>query len=398
MLTLEQALEQLLSQIQPLDVETVGLFESTAGRYLAEPLIAQAALPPFDNSAMDGWAVRSQDVAAAVSDRPVALQAIAKTAAGQSFDGEIGPGQCVRVFTGAPLPRGADAVVMQEDTRMDDAHTLVLEAVKPWENVRFRGEDVKEGATIALAGDKITPQRVGLIAACGIPHLKAHRPPVVAILGTGNELRDPGEALQPGEIFDSNRAMLAALIRQIGAEPMIMPVVADDLQATIEALEQAAGADAIVTCGGVSVGEFDFVKEAIRHVGGALDFWRVAIKPGKPFLWARAFGKPIFGLPGNPVSAMVTFQLLVRPALLRMAGARETSAPSFRAQLAEPVSNPGPRRHFMRVIVDGKGNVRPTGPQASHRLATLAAANALLDIPPGQAWPSGKEVEVLLLG
>jgi molybdopterin molybdotransferase len=401
MLTLEQALERLLAGIHPLSAEDVPLI-AAAGRFLAEPIASPGALPPFDNSAMDGWAVRSADVAAASVENPICVRAIAKTPAGETYSGEVATGQCVRIFTGSPLPRGADAVVMQEDARLglDAETTAILDPVKAWENVRFRGEDVKPGAALAQVGDQLTPELLALLSACGIANIRAYRVPTVAILATGNELREPalGAELKPGEIFESNRVMIAALVRQLGAEPIVLPIVPDDLEATKAALREAASrADAIITCGGVSVGEYDFVKSAIQALDGQIDFWRVAMKPGKPFLCALLLGKPLFGLPGNPVSALVTFTMLARPALLRMAGSRDTAPTVSWGILAEEFANPGDRRHFVRVVLDAAGNIRASGPQASHRLGSLAKANALLELPAGENWPAGKMARVILL-
>jgi molybdopterin molybdotransferase len=288
-------------------------------------------------------------------------------------------------------------VVMQEDTRLEDGNVLVLDPVKPWENVRFAGEDVKKGGLIAQLGHSATAATMGLLGACGVARGLVFRRPRVAIVATGSELRAAGETLRPGEIYESNRLVVATLVRQLEAVAEIMPVVDDDLPSTVAALREAADADAIISCGGVSVGEFDFVKRAIEELGGSVDFWRVAVKPGKPFLHATVLGKPLFGLPGNPVSSLVTFWLLVRPALLRMGGAVDIAPPISFGELAEEISNPGDRRHFVRVKVDQNGMVRASGPQASHRLGSLAAANGMIDVPPGGRWETGRRVQVLRL-
>jgi molybdopterin molybdotransferase len=390
MLSLELALEQLLAAVQPVGSERLPLSE-ILGRYIAEPIDAPNPLPLFDNSAMDGYAVRAADG----SRQSAVLTQIARIPAGEFFEGEIKSGQCARIFTGSPMPAGADAVVMQEDTRVEGDRITILDPVKPWENVRFRGEDVKQGALIANRGEKITASLLGLLGACGVGEASVHRQVRVAILATGSELRSPGAIHEPGEIFESNRLMIAALAREGGLVPEIKEVVPDDHGRTVAALREAAGADAVITCGGVSVGEFDFVKSAVQELGGAIDFWRVAIKPGKPFVHATVLGKPMFGLPGNPVSALVTFLLLARPALLRMSGAADVEPGRCLGELAEEISNPGDRRHFVRVIMDANGLVRASGPQASHRLGSLAAANGLLDVPAGAQWETGRRVAVL---
>jgi molybdopterin molybdotransferase len=323
---------------------------------------------------------------------------VANVPAGSAFDGQIGSNECARIFTGSPLPKGADAVVMQEDARAELPSVYVFDAVKPWENIRFRGEDVKEGSVIAERGAGVTAPMAALLSACGVAEVKVNRRVRLAILATGNELKEPAMRLGPGEIYESNRVMIAMVARQIGVEPIVKPIVRDDLASTVAAIREANEADAIVTCGGVSVGEYDFVKAAICELGGAIDFWRIAIKPGKPFAYAAVFGKPLFGLPGNPVSALVTFWLLVRPALLRMAGAVDVSTPVSFGTLAEEISNRGDRRHFVRVVIDSEGNVRASGPQASHRLGSLAAANGLLDVPAKTVWEAGRIVRMIRFG
>jgi molybdopterin molybdotransferase len=397
MLSLEQAIEKLLQSVKPIEGDQAVSIGDAIGRVVAEDVLAPSALPSFDNSAMDGWAVRSADVQGASADRLVTLECIANVPAGKSFGGTIGAGQCARIFTGSPLPAGADAVVMQEDTHAELPKVHILDAVKPWENIRFRGEDVKEGSLIARRGDRVTPQTAALLSACGVSQVRAKRRLRVAVLATGNELKEPGAKLAPGEIYESNRILIASLLSRLGMDPVVKPIVTDELAATVNAIREASECDAVVTCGGVSVGEYDFVKAAIGELGGAIDFWRVAIKPGKPFVHAHVSGKSLFGLPGNPVSALVTFWMLVRPALLRMAGANDVSARISLGVSAEEIRNPGDRRHFVRVTIDGEGNVRASGPQASHRLASLAAANGLVDVAAGETWPAGKTVKVILL-
>jgi molybdopterin molybdotransferase len=397
MLSLEDAIEKLLQAVRPVDAtEKVSLVEAI-GRVVSSDVPAPTALPAFDNSAMDGWAVRSADVQGASAKRPAPLECIANVPAGKSFSGAVCAGQCARIFTGSPLPAGADAVVMQEDTRAELPKVFILDAVKPWENIRFRGEDVKQGSVIARSGDRVTAQMAALLSACGIPEVTAKRRLKVAIVATGSELKEAGSKLSEGEIYESNRVLISTLVSRLGLEAIVKPIVADELGATVAAINEAAQADAIITCGGVSVGEYDFVKAAVSELGGAIDFWRVAIKPGKPFVHAQVLGKPLFGLPGNPVSALVTFWLLVRPALLRMAGASNTAPLVAFGILDDEIRNPGDRRHFVRVTVDGEGKVHVSGPQASHRLASLAAANGLVDVPPGETLPAGKIVKVILL-
>ena len=312
--------------------------------------------------------------------------------------GELAAGTCVRLFTGSPLPPGADAVVMQEDTHIDSAmpgDVMILTPASLGENVRARGGDVKQGTMLAEAGAVLSPGRIGLLAAAGFGSLRVGRRPVVGLVATGSELIEPGMPLAPGRIYESNRAALAALMERVGAAPKAFPLVADTLDGTGQALSEAFNqCDAVVTSGGVSVGEMDFLKPALERISGGLEFWKVAMKPGRPFAFGRYQGKLLFGLPGNPVSALVTFLLLVRPALLRWQGATDVSLPAHPGVLAEALANPGERRHFMRVKVDPTGNVQLAGLQASHVLSSLAAANGLVDVPPQTTLAAGSAVTV----
>ena len=398
MLSLEAAQQRILAALPPAVAETIPL-SAAAGRVLAETVTSPLDLPPFDNSAMDGYAVRVADVAGASMEQPQPLRLVGQVAAGEVFTGEVTAGTCVRLFTGSPLPPGAAAVVMQEDTRTAAAQpetVWFLDAAKPWENVRLRGEDVRRGACLAGPGARLSPGRLGLLAAVGFGEVRVGRAPHAALLATGSELRAAGQPLAAGQIYESNRAVLAPLLAQAGAIPRTYPLVPDTLAATRAALERAfAECDVVVTSGGASVGELDFVKQAFVELGGEQEFWKVAVKPGKPFVFGRWRGKFLFGLPGNPVSALVTFLLLVRPALLRWQGASDVRLPAHPGVLAEPLVNRGDRRHFMRVCVDAAGSVRSAGPQASHRLGSLAESNALVDVPPATTLPAGATVPVL---
>ncbi len=424
MLELEDALQRILAALPAPVSERVALPDA-ADRVLTETVASQVDLPPFDNSSMDGYAVRAADVAAARPEAPIRLRVVGRTAAGEVFAGTLAGGDCVRLFTGSPLPRGADAVVMQEDTRSDPAlpeEIQVLDTAKPWANVRFRGEDLKRGTTVANAGEIVTPAKLSLLAATGTAQVTVGRQPVVGLLATGSELREPGQALAPGQIYESTRVALEALARRAGAQPRIYALVPDTLAATQGALEQAFGdCDLVVTSGGVSVGEMDFIKAAFEQLGGKLEFWKVAIKPGRPFVFGKVEAKMedgrlktanlkrapssifhplsswklLFGLPGNPVSALVTFLLLVRPALLRWQGTQNIGLPSQPGVLSEPLANPDARRHFLRVRVDKTGRVSSAGLQASHALSSAAAADGLVDVPPRTTLTAGTTVSVL---
>ena len=398
MLEFEEALARVLAAVPATTSEYVSLSES-AGRVLAEQVRSPIDLPVFDNSAMDGYGLRAADVASAKPDSPARLRLAGRIAAGEVFAGKVTAGTCVRLFTGSPLPAGADAVVMQEDTRVEPGapgEVLILAPAVPGENVRSRGGDVKRGSTIVSAGEFLTAGRIGLLAAAGMTGVRVGRQPTVGLLATGSELQEPGQPLAPGRIYEGNRLALAALTGCAGAVPRTFPLVTDELAATSRALEEACNqCDAVVTTGGVSVGEMDFIRRAFEQAGGELEFWKVAIKPGRPFAFGRRRGALLFGLPGNPVSALVTFLLLVRPALLRWQGAANASLPVLPGVLAEPLVNIGGRRHFMRVRMDSAGKVYSAGVQASHILSSVAAASGLVDVPPDTTLNAGVAVSVL---
>jgi molybdopterin molybdotransferase len=398
MLEYEAALARILAAIPAAQPERIPLAQAHR-RILAERILSPLDLPPFDNSAMDGYAVRAKDVQGAAPDSPKQLRLRGKVPAGENFAGAVESGDCVRIFTGSPLPPGADAVAMQEDTRTESAQpetVWFLDTIKPWENVRFRGEDMKRGVVAGEAGEELSAGRINLLAALGLAEVNVGKKPVTGLLATGSELVEAGQPLTPGGIYESNRIGLAALLAQAGGVPKVFPLVKDTAAETRQSLTAAfADCDVVVTSGGVSVGELDFIKSAFGELGGELQFWRVAIKPGRPFVFGQWRGKFLFGLPGNPVSAFVTFLLLVHPALRRWQGATQVNLPRQTATLAESLSNSGARRHFMRVRIDDDGQVRSAGTQASHILSSLASANALVDVPPGTTLPAGSTVQAL---
>ena len=395
MIELEEAQARIISAIQPLAAEQVAIGEAH-GRVLVQPVISPLALPIFDNSAMDGYALRAADVASAGADSPVTLKCIGAVAAGGAFSHSVESLTCVRLFTGSPLPAGADAVVMQEDTRAAGESIAVLDPVKPWENVRLAGEDVKRGSTIAKPGERLTAAHLALIAATGTGRVPVAKQPVIGILSTGDEVIEAGQLLGPGQIYESNRVAIAALVRLAGGIARPLPLVRDSFDATRAALERAfAECDAVVTTGGVSVGEHDLVKPAFEAMGGTLEFWKVAMRPGKPFAWGKHREKFLFGLPGNPVSAFVTFLLLARPAILKLQGAENVALTAHVGILAEALHNRGARTHFMRVTVDHSGQVSSAGVQGSHVLSSLARANGLVRVPPETLLPAGTSVNVM---
>jgi molybdopterin molybdotransferase len=397
MVELEEAIARILAALPTPQAEVVSLPEAWK-RVVLEPVSSPIDLPPFDNSAMDGYAVRALDVLEAKAEAPVCLRLAGRVVAGEVFPGEIKEGDCVRLFTGSPMPKGADAVVMQEDTRVDPGkpgEVFVVDAVRPWENVRFHGEDVRAGASLAQPGQVLSAGRLSLLAAAGVQRVSVGRRPNVGLISTGTELAEPGQALRPGHIYESNRVGLDALIRNTGARSILFPLVPDRPEATEEAiLTGFKECDIVVTTGGASVGELDLVRSSFKRLGGEIEFWKIAIKPGRPFMFGRLGARLLFGLPGNPVSALVTFLLLVRPALLSAQGAADVALPTVQGILKEALSNPGSRRHFVRVRMDPQGGVVAAGSQASHLLLSFAAANGLVDIPPESSLAAGSSVAV----
>jgi len=398
MLQLEEAVERILRAVPPAQRETVPL-RDCVGRFVAEQIASPIDLPPFTNSSMDGYAVVAKDTRPHTPDEHPTLKIVGRIPAGQSFSGTIQRGECVRLFTGSPLPAGADAVVMQEDTRPSPRGTdfiEIIEGVQPGESVRHQAEDVRRGSGLFEVGEQLGPAGIALLSAVGLGETVVGKCPTVGILATGSELRESGQPLGPGEIYESNRAGLAALLVKARAPTRVFPLVRDDLEATKNAVAHAlSSCDMLITSGGVSVGEMDFVKAAVGQNGGELSFWKVAIKPGRPFVFGQCQGKLIFGLPGNPVSALVTFLLLVRPAVLRWQGAREIRLPVSFGTAAEDLVNNGKRRHFVRVQYDPNGMVRCSGLQASHVLSSLARANGLVDLAPENSISAGTLVPVL---
>jgi molybdopterin molybdotransferase len=324
------------------------------------------------------------------------LRKLGQVPAGQNFSGEIEPGSCVRIFTGSPIPRGADAVVMQEEARETGELARILASARPLENVRLKGEDIRAGSLLVQKGKPIDGVECGILASAGVASVAVSRRPVIALLATGSELREAGEALAQGQIYEGNRNMLAGLLTEMGCDVMRLPLVPDDLESTKAALADAfARSDMVVSTGGVSVGEFDFVKSAFVHLNGQINLWRIAIRPGKPFVFGTLAAKHLCGLPGNPVSALVTFLLLARPAIRKMQGAANLELPLVDGYLDEPLFNRADRRHFVRVAWEN-GRVRVAGPQASHRIRELTQSNGLLDAAPGISLKEGDRVSVQL--
>jgi molybdopterin molybdotransferase len=397
LLTVDEALERILSRIGTLAPREVPLLDAV-GRTLAADVVADRDVPPFRNSAMDGYAVRGDDVASA----PARLRVIGSVAAGSLPDRPVGRGEAMRIMTGAPMPDGADTVVRVEDTDNSDTVVTVTVPVPTGLSVRQAGEDLKRGATVLTAGTTIRAAEVGVLASVGLAKPRVIARPRVAVFSTGDEVVDVSGELAPGRIRDSNRYSLAAAIWSAGCGPWLRSIVRDTPDALRDALRDALDADAIVTSGGVSVGDHDWVKPVVG-VLGTIDLWSIAIRPGRPLAFAelrRSDGTkvPMFGLPGNPVSALLTFELFVRPALLKMSGRTKLHRPRAVARLLDTVHKPAHLRFFARGVHDAAaGTVRTTGPQGSGILSSMALANCLIDLPVGSdKVEAGRDVTVIL--
>ena len=395
MLSVEQAVEQILGRVAPLASERVPLLECL-GRVLAETVVSTREIPPWPNSSMDGYAVRAADT---VGGRAT-LVVVGRVTAGALPDRAVGAGETVRIFTGAPLPPGADAVIPQEDVRLEGDRIVASGAVQSGAYVRPQGEDVRPGETLLTPGQVIGPAEVGLLATLGRSQVNVGRRPRVAILSTGNELADLGDEPRPGQIPNTNTYSLMAQTLEAGAVPINLGVVPDHLESIEARLAAVRSVDVLVSSAGVSVGDLDLVKAALERLGAQLHLWLVSMRPGKPITFGTLQGRPIFGLPGNPVSAMVTFELFVRPALRRMMGHTVLDRPRIVARASQPITNPGARRGYLRVIVepDGDGySARLTGDQGSGILRSMVLGDGLAVVAPDTIVDKGDHVEVIVL-
>lgn len=375
-----EALAQLLENALPPDETERVATESALGRVLSKPQFSSVDVPPLDNSAMDGYALRLADISAPGAGLRIA-QRIPAGKVGQPLQ----PGTAARIFTGAPTPAGCDAVVMQEHCRVDGETVFVDKLPRPAENIRRAGEDIRSGAQILSAGVKLRPAEMGLAASVGLASLPVYRKLRVATFFTGDEIVMPGHPLQPGQIYNSNRFLLAGFLASLGCEVIDLGNVPDDLATTIATLQQAATqADLVLTSGGVSVGEEDHVKAAVESIG-KIDLWKIAVKPGKPLAFGSAAGTPFIGLPGNPVSAFVTFCVFVRPFILRCQGVWEITPPSFMVRAASEWLKPDPkRREFLRARLetgeDGNPGVQLYPHQGSGVLTSCAWSDGLIEV------------------
>lgn len=398
---LERAQELTLAPCAPLPAVAMAVGEAR-GLVLAERIVATEAVPPFANTAMDGFAVRAADTAAA----PVTLAVVGTVRAGEAPTRPVGPGEAVRIMTGAPMPAEADAVVMVERTRMvDDDRVEVEVAVAEGTNVRPAGDDLRPGDEVLDAGDVLSPARIGLVSGVGVVEVLVHPRPRVGVLSTGDELVSGPGPLAPGAIRDSNRPALLALLDELGAEAIDLGTIRDEEQAIEASLTAAIDrCDVVITTGGVSMGDFDYVKVVLDRIAD-MRWMQLAIKPAKPLAFGTA-GRdgrvvPIFGLPGNPVSSLVSFELFARRAIRRMAGHRDLDRPRYRAVTdADLARRPDGKTHFVRVRIrwdleDGRVHVASAGAQGSHQLSAMAAADGLAVLPDGPLLPAGSDVEVL---
>lgn len=392
---LDDALAELLAQARVLEgSDIVSTFEGD-GRVLQAGLVSSLQVPPQDNSSMDGYAVRSAEIA----DEGVVLPVSQRVPAGAAAR-PLQPGTAARIFTGAPVPEGADAIVMQEDTQLaEDNHVRILRVPQPGEWIRRSGEDVRRGAVVLAAGERLGPAALGLAASIGVDRLTVARRPRVALFSTGDELVMPGEVpperMRPGAIYNSNRFFLRALLLRLGCEVIDQGIVPDDRQATIAALEAAAqGSDLILTSGGVSVGEEDHIKPAVQQLG-SLDLWQIAIKPGKPFAYGRVGAAHFIGLPGNPVSSFVTFVLLVRPFLLKLQGATRLAPQPILLPAHFELRRGDKRREFLRAQRNAEGGLDLFPNQSSGVLTSAVWGDGLVDNPPGCSIARGDPVRFL---
>ncbi|MCH7932285.1 MAG: molybdopterin molybdotransferase MoeA [Proteobacteria bacterium] len=397
MLPVEEALERVKAAFGPLPAEQVSVAEAL-GRVLADDVEARVTQPPAAVSAMDGYAVRAADVA----EPPVVLRTIGEAPAGGAYEGTVGPGEAVRIFTGGPVPDGADAIVIQEDTESQDDRVTVRVSAPEGNYIRPAGLDFSAGVVGLRAGRRLTVRDVGLAAAMNVPWLAVRRKPRVALLATGDEIVRPGDPLGPHQIVSSNTLALAALVTEAGATPIDLGIARDNEDSLRRMAAAAAGADLLVTSGGASVGERDLVQQVLGKVGFELDFWRIAMRPGKPLMFGRIGATPLLGVPGNPVSALVCGLLFLRPAIGVMLGVEDEQPAAETAVLGCDLGANDRRQDYLRARLErgpeGELVATPFSRQDSSMLSTLVAAGCLVVRPP-QAPPAkaGDRVEIIRL-
>ena len=397
MLSYEDARALVFEHVKPLEKEQRRLIESQ-GLALSEDIVAPYGMPLFDNSAVDGYAVQAADLTAASRENPVCLEKLGYISAGDSGKDPLGSGQCVQIATGAPLPAGADTIVMKEDIKLEESLVCFFQSIPKTENVRYQGEDIPEGRTVIPVGTVIGPAQMAVLATFGFSRVPVRRVPKISIVSTGSELVDVDENPQSGQIRESNRYMLAGMVKQESCELVKMTMVPDIPKILKHEFEDALQADVVLISGGMSVGERDYAKPILKEMGVEEIFWKIKFKPGKPLFFGRRGKTLVFGLPGNPASSYVLFEEFVRPALRQMMGRRILEERMVKAILEESITETYKRMHFMRGQLhekNGKFRVRPLKFQGSHSIGSLVESNALIRVEANSpVLPKGCQVSV----
>lgn len=400
MINVDDAKKIILSKIRVLDSEKIDILASI-GRILAGDICSDLNIPPFDNSAMDGYAVSSSDAAEASQQKPASLEVIEDLPAGGVAKQKIQKGEATRIMTGAPIPQGANAVIMVEKTQRDGKRVKVFEGVKPNKNIRRLGEDIKRGELVLKKGKIISSAEMGILASLGIKSIRVTKCPRIGILATGDELAEIGENLKPGKIRNSNTYSLFGQVKSAGGTPHQLGIARDNKIEIRKKIEGGLDNDMLLISGGVSVGDYDYVKEVMAGLDGRIEFWKVAMRPGKPLAFGVINGKPVFGLPGNPVSSMVSFEVFVRPAILKMLGQSHDIRMEIDAVLEEDIDKKIGFRYFLRAQTrweDGVYLTRTTGPQGSGILKSMTLANSLIILPEEKEYiKKGTKVRVRFL-
>ena len=400
MITVAEALRQILTTINPLGLEKINLLNAL-GRVMGEDVAAGRNIPPKDNSAMDGYALRFEDTLGASPEHPVILEVIEDIPAGAVPRKSVAVGQASRIMTGAPIPEGADAVLRMEDTEKDGPLVRIKAKVRCKQDIRMAGEDVQEGAVVIRRGSIVRPAEIGMLASLGRSFISVYQRPLVAVLATGNELVDIDENSSPWTIINSNSYSIAAQVMDLGALTMQMGIAKDEREDLAAKFQTALRADVVISSGGVSVGDYDLVKDIMKELGSKMQFWQVAMRPGRPLVYGTIGNILLFGLPGNPVSSMISFEQFIRPALLKMMGHKKIFRKTVKAILKESIEKRKGLTHFIRAIVsftDGRYTASTTGEQGSGILKSMVMANGLIVASEdAELIKAGSEVLVQLL-